>query len=174
MKTGCFSQRHLVNVLSCFTRQDDIFSAFNPSFIENRNHLDYKEFQVLIWKCLWASPDCIHFLLVGSECLGAENLGPACQKSVISHLLILTIYGTLVLIGAIWKEILDKYIVKGRSLSQSINSVELLKSSESQRVGWKKAMAIKMAMKAINKGNSLHSWGFRSLISNYIAKIQKS
>lgn len=54
-------------------------------------------------------------------------------------------------------EILDEYIIKGQSLSQSINSVELLKSSESQWVGWKTAMAIKMAMKAINKGNRLHS-----------------
>lgn len=87
-----------------------------------------------------------------------ENLGTAFQKSVISRLLILTIiYYTLVLIRAIWKEILDKYIVKGQPLSQSMNSVELLKSSESQRVGWKKVMAIKMAMKAINKGKSLHS-----------------
>lgn len=25
VKTGCPSQRHLVNVLNCFTRQDDIF-----------------------------------------------------------------------------------------------------------------------------------------------------
>lgn len=35
-------------------------------------------------------------------------------------------------------------------------------------------MAIKMVMKAINKVNSLHSWGFKSLISNYIAKIYKN
>ena len=133
------------------------FSAFNLSFIENRNHLDYKEFQFLIWKCLCAGPDCIHFLLVGSECLN----GTAFQKTAISYLFILNVCDTLVLIRAIWKEILDKCIVKGQFLSQSINSVELLKSSEGQWVGWKEAMAIKMAMEASNKGNNLHSWGFR-------------
>lgn len=49
-----------------------------------------------------------------------ENLGTAFWKSVISHLLILTIYDTLELIRAIWKKILDKYIVKEQFLFQSL------------------------------------------------------
>lgn len=104
-----------------------------------------------------------------------QNPKTSFQNSLISHLLILTIYDAFELIRAISQAILEKYIVKG--LSQSvycINSVDFLKSSESQWAGWKKQIAIKIAVKPINKGNSLHSWEFRSFISNCIDKIQKS
>lgn len=47
-----------------------------------------------------------------------ENLETAFQKYVIRHLLVLTVYDTLVLIRATLKEILDKYILKGQSLTQ--------------------------------------------------------